>query len=169
VMLMDAEDSVPQKKPALTPSGSRRFTRSARPSGAICTGDGSTRTSSRRCVRPSRSCRISLPSPFVLRREPTTPYGEHPLSAIYAGTMTRDRCDRIDWKGPAAVNAGLDAENLLIAAKGRTKSLAPIDLTQRPDLAEVVSEFEATLRHPAPALSGSVSVEAPTARSEGDA
>jgi hypothetical protein len=89
----------------------------------------------------------------VLRREPPTPYGEHPLSAIYAGTMTRERGDRIEWSSAAAVNAVLDADDLLVAAKGRTKSLAPIDLAQRPDLADVVREFEATLRQPVAAMS----------------
>ena len=67
--------------------------------------------------------------------------------------MTRERCDRIDWKTPAAVNAVLDADDLLIAAKGRTKSLVPIDLSQRSDLEEVVREFEATLRQPVAAMS----------------
>ncbi len=84
----------------------------------------------------------------VLRREPPSPYGEHPLSVIYVGTMTRERCERIAWNTPAAVDAALDADDLLIDAKGATKSLVPLDLTKRPDLAEVVRQFESTLTQP---------------------
>ena len=45
----------------------------------------------------------------VLRRESPTPYGEHPLAPIYVGTLTRDRCSRIAWDTPAALNASMIA------------------------------------------------------------
>jgi hypothetical protein len=154
VMLMDGEDSVPEKKPALTPSGKptlhqiSKTDRSDLYRGWVYSNVLAT-------VREALAVapQLGAVTVVVLRREPPTPYGEHPLSAIYAGTMARERCDRIDWKSPAAVNAVLDADDLLIAAKGRTKSLVPIDLAQRLDLAEVVRAFEATLRGPIAAIS----------------
>ena len=81
----------------------------------------------------------------VLQREAPTPCGEHPLSAVYVGTLTRDQCARIAWNTRAAVNAVLDAGDLLIQAKGQTKSLVPLDLSGRPDLASIVQQFKATL------------------------
>jgi hypothetical protein len=57
-----------------------------------------------------------------------TPFGEEPLSAIYAGTLSREQNDRIVWNQPEALDAIFHAGNLLIEAKGRTKELVSIDL-----------------------------------------
>jgi hypothetical protein len=146
VMTMEEEDQVPDRKPAVTPTGQatlRKLSKSDRSDiyrGWVYSNILAT-------VRETFAVvpKVNGATVVVLRKEPVTPYGEHPLSAIYAGTLTRAQCDRIAWNSPAAVNAVLDADDLLIQASGAAKSLVPIDLSTRADLANLVTEFERTL------------------------
>jgi hypothetical protein len=156
VMVMEGEEALPERKPAVTPSGKptmHRLTKTERADlyrGWLC-------SNLLAAVRETLALApgIQAVTVVVLRKEPPTPYGEYPLAPIYVGTLTRARCSKIAWATPSALDAAFDADDLLVRTRGQTKSLAPIDLSKRPDLAALVQHFEATMQGTSPGQSDS--------------
>lgn len=143
VILMEGEEEVPERVPAVTPGGRptlRRLSKTDR-NGLYRAWVYSNILAT---VREAFAVAPGLQgvTVVVLRREAQNPYGKRPLSVVYVGTMRRDKCDQIAWNAPAAVDAVLDADDLLVRVKGQTHSLASVDLAGRPDLEAIVGQFE---------------------------
>ena len=146
LMLLDGPDAVPERVPHLTPTGkpsSRKLTKTERNELYLGWMSSNLLATTREAFAVAPS--IDAVTVVVLRRDPMTPFGERPLSVIYAGTLSRGQNDRIVWDQPEALDAIYHAENLLIETKGRTKEPVPIDLESHPDLAEMVEHVKDTL------------------------
>jgi hypothetical protein len=93
VMTMDGEDAVPERKPALTPSGKstlHKISKTERSNLYRAWVYSNVLATVREALAVAPG--LGAVTVIVLRREPPSPYGEHPLSVIYVGTTTRERC-----------------------------------------------------------------------------
>ena len=146
LMVLDGTDAVPERVPHLTPTGkpsSRKLTKTERNELYLAWMSSNLLATIREAFAVAPS--LHAVSVVVLRREPMTPFGEKPLSAIYAGTLSREQSDRIVWDQPEALDAIFHADSLLIETKGRTKEVFPIDLGLHPDLADMVGQVKDAL------------------------
>jgi len=146
LMLLDGPDAVPERVPKLTPTGkpsSRKLSKTERSELYLGWMSSNILATMREAFAVAPSIRAV--TVVVLRREPMTPFGEKPLSVIYAGTLPRERCDRIVWDQPEALDAIFHVDNQLMETKGRTKELVPMDLQPHPDLAEMVERVRETI------------------------
>jgi hypothetical protein len=82
----------------------------------------------------------------VLRKGTITPFGDVPLAVVYAGTFSREMCDRVAWDRPEALDTISYADDLLMETKGRTRQLQQLDLADHPDLQAVVDEVRQAFR-----------------------
>jgi hypothetical protein len=146
LMLIDGPDAVPERVPHVTPTGkpsSRKLSKTERNELYLGWTSSNLLATTREAFAVAPS--IDAVTVVVLRRDPMTPFGEKPLSAIYAGTLSRGQSDRIVWNQPEALDAIFHADNLLIETKGRTKELVPIELESHRDLEEMVEHVKNAL------------------------
>jgi ribosomal protein L7/L12 len=141
LMVMDPEEAFPDRVPKLTPTGkpsARKLSKTERSELYVAWMSSNILATVREALATAPS--IEAVTIAVLRKGTITPFGEIPLAVVYAGTLTREMCDRIVWERPESLDAISYAEDLLMNTKGRTKQLIELDLTERPDLQAVVDE-----------------------------
>jgi hypothetical protein len=141
LMVMEPEEAFPERVPKVTPTGkpsSRKLSKTERSELYVAWMSFNILATVREALATAPSIEAVLIA--VLRKGTVTPFGEIPLAVIYAGTFTRDMCDRIVWDRPEALDAIQYADDLQMRSKGRTKQLAELDLSERPDLMAVVDE-----------------------------
>lgn len=144
-MLYGPPDLVPERAPALTPAGKptlRRRTKSDRnhlylrslASNVLAT------VKEGLAVCPGLAALTVL----VVRREPGDS-GEEQLAAVYAGSFRRETLTAVDWRGLDTV-AMLEApEDSYIELKGQAHEVAPLDLTDEPELETVLEHLARVL------------------------
>lgn len=145
VLLVEGEELVPERVPTLTPTGRpttrklsqtdrNRFYRSWIFSNVLVTAKEAF------AVAPG----LAAVTVVALRRE-TNPFGETRLSALYAGTFSRDRFERLDFSRDDVLDAPLYAEEVRLETKGRTMAVRPLDLDKHPDLKDLVEAASSEL------------------------
>jgi hypothetical protein len=65
--------------------------------------------------------------------------------AIYCGTFSRERFQRLDFSSDDVVDAPMHAEEVRLNTKGRTMAVEPLDLEDHPDLEELIAAASSEL------------------------
>ncbi len=92
--------------------------------------------------------RIEQVAVAVIRKAGTDPFGEPILEPIYAGTFSRDLCNRIDWRRPEALDAIRYAEDFQLVVRGKSREIAPLDEGAVHGLDEILAEVKRALTEP---------------------
>jgi HEAT repeat protein len=147
-MLFGHPDLVPERTPALTPSGKptlRKRTKSDRNDlylNALASNVLAT-VKEGFAVAPGLRAIQAL----VVRRDPIATGGDQ-LVAVYAATFTREMLGAIDWNNIKPANL-LDAPaNWLLTLKGQADEVVPLDLRDEPDLQSVLEQLAEILSIP---------------------
>lgn len=156
LMLMEGEDAVPERRPHVTPTGrpsSKKLTQTEKSElyQAWISSNLLATVGEALAVAPG----LKAATVVVLRRSGPNPFGEEQVDAIYCGTFSRERFRRLNFGSPNALDAIFHAEDVRMNAKGRTKRLMPLDLSEDPELSQLTSDVSSTLREPAIASQGS--------------
>jgi hypothetical protein len=149
LMVMEAEDAFPERVPNLTPTGkpsSRKLSKTERSELYVAWMSSNILATVREALTVAPAT-LSV-TVAVLKKGSRTPFGETPLGVVYAGTLTRQMCDRIEWARPEALDAISYADDVLMETKGRAKQLVDIDLSDHPDLQVVVAEVRQAFELP---------------------
>lgn len=146
VVLFATPDSVPERKPATTPSGRptlHKRTKTER-NRLYATALGSTVLATVRealAVAPGvKEIRV-----LVIRKDPAAPSPDLYLTAVYAGRFPRDRVEGLDWPHIDPAEQLLLAPEALLRRRGAAGEIAPLDLTAEPDLNSVLDQLRQTL------------------------
>lgn len=139
VILYPPQDFLPDKKPALTPTG--RTTLKDR--NKTETSDLYARAVASTVVAVAPG--LEQIATIVARKDSRAEDPEDFMAAIYAGTFSRDRLRRIDWQQVDALDELYIAPDAMLKRKGSTATLAPLDLTKEPQLQSVVEQLKAAL------------------------
>jgi hypothetical protein len=145
VMLMEREDVVPEHRPHVTPTGrpsSKKLTQTERSElyQAWLSSNLLVTVKEAFAVAPG----LQAATVVVLRRVPN-PFGELKIDAVYCGTFSRERFNRLNFQSLDVLDAIFHAEDVRMETKGRTKRLMPVDLSKDPEMGELVAEVESTL------------------------
>ncbi len=147
-LLMMAPDValVPERKPALTPTGKPTLKKrtkaefndlyvSAMASYVLAT------VKEALAVAPG----LQEANIIVLRREPSAGLGDDRLIALFAGRFPRTLLEGARWDAIDLARVLDEVPDALLNRRGRTGELAPLDLDDEPELAEVVSHVQRAL------------------------
>jgi len=85
---------------------------------------------------------------LVVRKDARVERPSDFLSAIYAGTFSRERCDRLAWDNVNPLEELLLAPGALLHRKGATSEVVPLDLSADPELKQVIDELRHELAAP---------------------
>jgi hypothetical protein len=145
VMLMEGEEAVPERHPAVTPTGRptlKKFTKAERAQFYLAWVSSNLLATIKEAfaVAPCLSAVTG-----VVLQQGRNPFGDLEVSALYCGTFTRDRFERLDFDKLAVLDAILYADDLRIKTKGQAKQLVPLDLSKDQELAQVVDQVKAVL------------------------
>jgi hypothetical protein len=145
VALVEGEERVPERVPGRTPSGRptlRRLTKTERNAfyRAWVFSNVLATVKEAFAVAPG----LTAVTAVVLRRR-RNPFGETSAEALYCGTFSRERFQRLDLASDRALDAPLHAEEVLVDVGGRTGELRPLDLASHPDLGRLVAAAAAEL------------------------
>ena len=138
-MLYDAPDSVPDRKPALTPSGyptlhkrdkieRNQLYASSVASSILVTAKEAF------AVAPGTNRIVAL----VMRKEELLAPARPVLSCLYCGRFERGRFEQIDWTSVDPLEEISRTPGAMIERKRHTAEIAPLDLSDAPDLATVL-------------------------------
>ena len=138
-MLYDSPDSVPDRKPALTPSGyptlhRRNYTERNELYAAVLASRVLVTAKEAFAVAPGINRVVAL----VMRKEELPAPARPLLSCLYCGRFERERFERIDWKSVDPLEEISRTPGALIERKWRTAEVAPLNLSDAPDLAAVL-------------------------------
>lgn len=151
LMLVEAEDAIPERRPHVTPTGrpsSKKLTQTERSELYQAWLSSNLLATVKEAFAVAPGLRAAT---MVILRKVPNPFGEVKIDAIYCGTFSRERFNRLDFQSPDVLDAIFHAEDLRMQTKGRTKHLVPIDLSKDPELRELASEIEETFLTPIPA------------------
>ncbi len=146
VILYPPQDFLPDKKPALTPTGrpTLKVRNKTETSDLYARAVASTVLATVKeafAVAP----RLEQIATIVARKDSRAEDPEDFMAAIYAGTFSRDRLRRIDWQQVDALDELYIAPDAMLKRKGSTATLAPLDLSKEPQLQSVVEQLKAAL------------------------
>jgi hypothetical protein len=138
------ETVVPERKPARTPGGKRTLKkRTKTETNALyleALGSNVLATVKEAfAVAPGTKVAQIL----VIRHETDKKYAGE-LAAIYVGEFDRDRYDTSNHGNPASTL--VSAPEAVLSLKGKTEQVSPIDLSERPDLQEVLAQVTSGLK-----------------------
>ncbi|MGH2755175.1 MAG: hypothetical protein ACRDLB_12180 [Actinomycetota bacterium] len=144
VVLVPGLEEIPERKPAVTPSGNptvKKMTKQERGDlylTLIC-GHLLATIKESLAVAPS----ISDVKSVVVRRGPDDVYGEQRTEVLLAGRYERNDLDRVKWKDVLPSNVVQEAAvELVWNLKGRPPQLQPLDLEAEPELKEFVRALD---------------------------
>jgi hypothetical protein len=144
VMMAPGEDAVPDKKPALTPSGNptvKRMNKTETADAYVTLVFGHLLAT----VKEALACapEIDQVKTVVVRRTPKDIYGRQHLEALFAATYDRKNMERIQWKDALAPEIAIEGgQDVLVQLKGRAKTLQPLDLTREAQLVSLLEVLD---------------------------
>jgi hypothetical protein len=146
VMLMESEEAVPERRPTVTPTGrpsSKKLNQTERSElyQAWISSNLLATVKEAFAVAPG----LRAATVVVLRRSPPNPFGEVEVDAVYCGTFSRERFEKLRFEQPGMLDAIFHAEDVRLNAKGRSKRMAPIDLSKDEELRDLVAEVRRSL------------------------
>lgn len=147
-LLMMAPDPtvVPERKPALTPTGRPTLKKRTKAElndlyvSAIASYVLAT-VKEALAVAPG----LQEANIIALRKEPSAGLGDDKLVALFAGRFPRTLLDEVRWEAIDLARVLDEVPDALLKRRGRTNELAPLDLDDEPDLAEVVGHVQQAL------------------------
>jgi hypothetical protein len=147
-LLMMAPDPtlVPERKPAVTPTGRPTLKKRARAESndlyisAVASYALAT-VKEALAVAPG----LQEASIIVLRREQSAGLGDDKLVALFAGRFPRALLNGARWDAIDLARVLDEVSDALLKRRGRTNELVPLDLDDEPDLAEVVGQVQQAL------------------------
>lgn len=143
-MLYGHPDLIPERVPATTPSGKptlRRRTKSDRNSLYLQSLASNVLATAKEglAVCPGLEA-ISL---LVVRRDPSD--GRERLTAIYAGTFTRDLLQEAPWSSLDPTDWMMRPVDRCLVLKGQAQEVTPLDLSDEPELQSVLEHLASAL------------------------
>jgi len=146
VILFPPQDFVPDKKPALTPTGRPTLKRRTKTEAS----DLYARAVASTVLATVKEALAVAPaleqiSTVVVRKDARAENPEDFMAAIYAGSFTRERVRGLDWERVDPLEEIYVAPDALLTRKGSTSTLAPIDLQSEPELRSVVDQLRRSL------------------------
>jgi hypothetical protein len=147
-LLMMAPDPavVPERKPALTPAGRPTLKKRTKAElndlyvSAIASYVFATVKEALAVAPGLQDANI-----IVLRREPSAGLGDDKVVALFAGRFPRTLLDDVHWNAIDLARVLDEVPDALLRRRGRTGELAPLDLADEPDLAEIVGHVQQAL------------------------
>jgi hypothetical protein len=82
---------------------------------------------------------------LAIRKDPRVERPSDFLSPVYAGSFSRDRCERLEWNSVSPLEELLLAPGALMHRKGATSEVVPIDLSSDPELKQIIDELRREL------------------------
>lgn len=146
VLLVEAEELVPERVPAVTPTGrptTRTLSQTDRNKFYLSWVFSNVLVTVKEAFAVAPGLQAVT---IVAVRKESNPFGESSLSAIYSGTFTRERFERLDFSRDDVLDAPLYAEEVRLNTTGRTRAVAPLDLKRHPDLKELVEAISSELK-----------------------
>ncbi|MFF1632606.1 DUF4236 domain-containing protein [Leifsonia sp. NPDC058248] len=144
VVLLPDEDSVPERYPTLTPAGNLSLKKMSKKEhdafyNVVAAGYTLVTIKEAFAVAPSlRSVRI-----IAVRANSTDAFGKKRGEALLAGRVHRERLDGVQWATVDAPTILSDiSDELLINQKGAARTLTPLDLSQEPELGQVMGTID---------------------------
>jgi hypothetical protein len=135
-------DVIPDRKPDFTPSGMP--TTRKRTKGEI--NDLYAQALASHVLAAVRQTLAAAPGidtvrAIAVRKDPRVQRPSDYLSAVYAGSFTRDRCEHLAWDSISPLEELLLAPGAFMHRKGATSEVVPIDLSNEPELQQVIEEL----------------------------
>jgi hypothetical protein len=139
-------DAIPDRKPDFTPTGlptTRKRTKAE-------INDLYAQALASRVLATVRETLAVAPSidevrVLVVRKDPRVEHPSEFLSAVYVGTFSRNRCERLPWNSVNALEELLVAPGALLHRKGTTSEVVPLDLSEDPELKQALDELRGEL------------------------
>jgi hypothetical protein len=146
IMLYDSPDLVPDYKPALTTSGNptlakRNKTERNELYAASLSSNVLATAKEAFAVAPS----IHKVAVMVLRKDEVPQRTQPVLSCLYCGRFESSRFAQLDWPRVDPLAEISNAPGALIKRKGRTAEVAPVDISDIPDLEAVLQSVAEAL------------------------
>jgi hypothetical protein len=146
IMLYEAPESIPDRKPALTPSGKptmHKRTKTDRNQlyAASLASNVLATAKEAFAVAPG----INSVAIMVMRKDPPSQNGRPALSCLYCGRCKRERFQQLDWPQVDPLTEISTVPDALIERKGRTAEVVPLDLSDAPSLAGMLQSVAKAL------------------------
>jgi hypothetical protein len=138
VLLVEGEELVPERVPSVTPTGratTRKLSQTDRNKFYLSWAFSNVLVTVKEAFAVAPG--LGAVTIVTLRKE-SNPFGETRLQAIYSGTFTKERFQRLDFSRDDVLDAPLYTEEVRFDSKGRTMAVQPLDLEQHPDLKKLV-------------------------------
>ncbi len=139
MMLYESPELIPEHKPASTPSGKptlrkRKKTERNELYAASLASNALATAKEAFAVAPG----ISRVAVMVVRKDESPQTARPVLSCLYCGRFERRRFQQLDWSRVDPLVELSNSPDALIERKGRTVEVAPLNLSDAPDLAAVL-------------------------------
>ena len=139
LMLYASPDLVPDRKPTWTPTGKPTLHKRSKTErnefyAASLASNVLATVKEAFAVAPAIN-RVAL---MVVRKDESPQSARPVLSCLYCGRFERSRFKQLDWSQIDPLAKILNASDALIQRKGRTAEVAPLDLSDVPDLAAIL-------------------------------
>jgi hypothetical protein len=146
VILFPPQDFVPDKKPALTPTGKPTLKRRTKTEAS----DLYARAVASTVLATVKEAFAVAPgleqiSTVVARKDARAENPEDFVAAIYAGSFSRERVRGLDWERVDPLEEIFIAPDAMLMRKGSTSTMAPLDLRSEPELRSVVDQLRQSL------------------------
>ena len=141
MVLFEPSDAIPDKKPAVTPSGKptlRKRNKTERNDLYVASMASNVLATVKEAFAAAPGINRVV---VVAVRKDEVPRASRPLlSCLYCGRFKRGRFERLDWSRSDPLTEISLVPQALIERKGRTAEVVPLDLSDAPDLAAVVRD-----------------------------
>jgi hypothetical protein len=146
IILYPPQDFMPDKKSALTPTGKLTLKRRNKTE----TSDLYARAMASTVLATVKEGFAVAPgleeiTTLVARKDSRADDPQDYMAAIYAGTFSRDRIQKLDWEHIDALEEIYIAPDAMLKRKGSTATLTPLDLSKEPDLKAVIEQLKDAL------------------------
>jgi hypothetical protein len=146
VILFPPQDFVPDRKPAVTPTGKPTLKRRNKTE----IGDLYARAVASTVLATVKEAFATAPgleqiTSVVARKDSRAEDPQDFMAAIYAGTFSRGRTQAIDWERLNPLEELYVAPDAMLKRRGPTATLAPLDLRLEPELQSLIDQLKASL------------------------
>lgn len=145
LLLGEGEELIPERVPSVTPTGrptARKLSQTDRNKFYLAWLFSNVLVTVKEAFAVAPGLRAV--TAVILRKE-SNPFGESRLLAIYCGTFSRERFQRLDFSREDVVDAPMHAEEVRLNTKDRTMAVEPLDLERHPDLKELIATASSEL------------------------
>lgn len=145
VLLVEGKELIPERVPSVTPTGrptAKKLSQTDRNKFYLSWVFSNVLVTVKESLAVAPGIRAVT---VVALRKETNPFGETHLVAIYCGTFSRERFQRLDFSRDEVVDAPMHAEEIRLNTKGRTMAVEPLDLEHHPDLKELIGAASSEL------------------------